>query len=204
MLKFSKDEIEQLIKAGIVLSLAFTILNIGLRDLIFGFNNIYKFFNIFIIFIITLLTVGLAFLVHELAHKFLAQKYKCKAEFKANNTMLFFGLMTSFLGFIFISPGAVYIQGRINKSQNAKISLVGPLSNLILGFIFFVFFVFFRDTIISNFFFYGLKINFFLGFFNLLPFYGFDGFNVFKWNKFIYFFFLIIALILWFLSFFII
>jgi Zn-dependent protease len=77
-----------LLKSWIAISIAFTILNTSIFDS--GFV---------IYFVISLLTVGLGFIFHELAHKFVAQRYGCFAEYRANNQMLIIGILTAFLGF---------------------------------------------------------------------------------------------------------
>ena len=64
--KFSKVELRDLSKAWIILSLAFTIYFLG------GFNISDKFF---IAFLVSLITVGTAFILHELGHKLIAQYY---------------------------------------------------------------------------------------------------------------------------------
>jgi Zn-dependent protease len=62
------------------------------------------------IFFISAVGVGTGFLLHELAHKFVAQRYGYWAEYQAN----YFGLVAvvamAFMGFIFAAPGAVMIR----------------------------------------------------------------------------------------------
>lgn len=61
------------------------------------------------IFFVSAVGVGTGFLLHELAHKFVAQRYGYWAEYQAN----YFGLVAvvamAFMGFIFAAPGAVMI-----------------------------------------------------------------------------------------------
>jgi len=78
-MKFSPIEQQDLVKAWFVIALAFAIvLNGGL-----GFGS-----EFFILIVLSAITVGLGFLLHELAHKYVAQKYGCWAEFRAFNGML--------------------------------------------------------------------------------------------------------------------
>ena len=86
-IKFSKIEIRDLAKAWIVISIAFAIV---LSGGIFGVDFL---LNV----ILAAITVGTGFLFHELGHKFVAQKYGCFAEFRADNYMLFLAIIISFL-----------------------------------------------------------------------------------------------------------
>ena len=52
--------------------------------------------------------------------------------------MLVLAILMSFFGFIFAAPGAVVIKASyIHPSKNGKISLAGPLTNIILALLFF-------------------------------------------------------------------
>ena len=78
-----------------------------------------------------------AFLVRELAHKFLAQYYGSWAEFRAQ----LYGLVITAISALpitpFIAPGAVMV-GLSDKSRFGRIALIGPLTNLIMGFSFLI------------------------------------------------------------------
>lgn len=181
-MKFSSIELQDLGKAWIAISISFSVL-------------LNSSFNFLTGFIIAGITVGSGFLLHELAHKMLAQKYRCFAEFRSFDFMLVLSIIMSFFGFIFVAPGAVMISGNINKEKNGKISLVGPLTNLLLAIIFF--FVSFSAVeiikVIGN---YGFIINSWLAIFNLIPVWQFDGKKVYLWNKLIYFSVLMVAIII--------
>jgi len=120
-----------------------------------------------------------AFLLHELAHKFLAQFYKAWAEFRV---FLFGAVITAvsiFLPFKFIAPGAVFISGSISERRNGKISLVGPLTNIALGTGFILaYFASGHDLMII-----GARFNGWIALFNLIPFMMLDGAKIFAWNK---------------------
>jgi Zn-dependent protease len=136
-------------------------------------------------------------------HKFVAQKYGLWAEFRAFYPMLFLSIALSFAGFIIAAPGAVVIKGKVNKEKNGKISLAGPLTNIILSLIFLIPFLLIKTQgTLKLFFIYGLTINSLLAFFNLLPVLFFDGLKIYKWNKTIYFILLISAVIMFILSYF--
>src|SRR3989344_2519720 len=129
-IKTSKEEIIDLIKSWIVITIIFTILLS--RD---SKNTL----TITQIALISAFTVGIGFLLHELSHKIVAQKYGCLAEFRSLDTMLILALiMAYFLDFVFIAPGAVYIFGNVGIARIGRISLAGPLTNLILAVIFLI------------------------------------------------------------------
>ena len=88
------------------------------------------------------------------------------------------------------------IQGRITKERNGKISLAGPLTNIILAILFLIPFLFFKEGILGLFFSYGLIINSLLALFNLIPVMPLDGRKVYEWNKVIYIIVVLFALFL--------
>ena len=186
-MKFSRREIKDLLIAWLMISLAFAIL--------FSGASVSSLF--FISLAISGLTVGIGFLFHELMHKYLAQKYGLWAEFRASYNMLFLALVFSFFGFIIAAPGAGLIQGNLTKEKNGKISLAGPLTNIVLAFLFLIPVLLFRaEGVLGLFFSYGLTINSLLALFNLIPAVPFDGRKVYIWNKGVYIITIIFALVL--------
>lgn len=134
-------------------------------------------------------TVGFGFLFHELGHKFLAQHYGFVSEFRADFKMLFliFGLAL-FLPIIMLAPGAVMVLGRPSRRQNGIISVAGPLVNLALGLFFLgLALAFGLSGILGTIIYVGMKVNAFLGVFNMLPFWVLDGKKVLAWSKPVYF-----------------
>lgn len=196
-MEFSNREIKDLLKAWFFISLAFTILlseDISYRGISFSTS-------LLTFFILSSLTVGLAFLFHEIMHKAVAQKYGKKAEFRAFDKMLVLALVMSFFNFILAAPGAVMIHGVLSKEENGKTSLAGPLTNLILGLAFFIPFFFINlEGILGTFVMLGFTINIILAFFNLLPIPGFDGRKILDWNRGLYFVLISISVLLFFIS----
>src|SRR5215210_8267521 len=78
-----------------------------------------------------------AFLVHELAHKFLAQFYGSWAEFRAEMYGLIITAISALpiMPFKFIAPGAVMV-GLSDRNRFGRVAFIGPLTNLVMGFTF--------------------------------------------------------------------
>lgn len=177
-MKFSQKEIIDLVKAWIAVSLAFTLARLASSFLSEPFVPMLITFLIFLV--INAVIVGLAFILHELAHKFVAQRYRTWAEFRSDDRMLLFMLVVSVFGFIFAAPGAVIIHGHLDYKRSGHISLAGPAMNIILAVICLLLTpVFFFAS-------YGVVINAWLAVFNLLPFHPFDGAKVLAWNRFVW------------------
>lgn len=143
-------------------------------------------------FSIALLTAGLGFIGHELAHKFTALRYGCWAEFRAwtwGLTMALVFALVSRGNFIFAAPGAVYITpiarpfgwgNETSRKETGLISLAGPMANIALAVIFLLLIEFGRFLEFSTL---GYGVNLWLAAFNLLPFSPLDGQKVFSWNR---------------------
>ena len=189
-MKFSSIEKKDLFFAGMMISLAFAILLSGGYRFIFSLN-----FGLFLVFIVAFFTAGIGFLLHEIMHKYVAVSYGLRAEFRANYNMLWIALGASLFGFIFAAPGAVYISGwNITKERNGKISLAGPMTNIVLAIIFlFLLLLIGKDGILGEILKFGLTINALLGAFNMIPVMPFDGAKIIAWNKKVYYLTLIVA-----------
>ena len=156
--------------------------------------------------LIVALGVGTGFILHEMAHKFVALHLGYLAEYRANMTGLFLAVVLSFAGFIFAAPGAVMISkprlpedfyreasGKAElvkrlKSESLWISLAGPLTNILLSAAFFALLLISPPQGIAaraaNF---GLIINLTLAAFNLLPFGPLDGKKILESNRMVWF-----------------
>jgi Zn-dependent protease len=129
---------------------------------------------------VTILSVAFmaSFLLHELAHKFSAQHFNLWAEFRLTLQGALITLVSMFLPFKIISPGAVMIAGSATKETVGKTSIAGPITNIILS-ILCIAFAAMGLTLFQIVAF----INAFLAVFNLIPFGVMDGLKVFRWNK---------------------
>ena len=189
-IRTSKTEIRHLIIAWLAISFAFAIL--------FAHRGGYMILSPDLIqpMILALFTVGIAFLLHEMAHKVVAQKYGCWAEFRMSPTMLIFAILLAYsVGIVFAAPGAVMIFGQyITRSQNGKIAIAGPIMNLFLVFLFLPLLGF--SGFIAKMGIYGALINILIALFNLLPFGPLDGRKVIEWNKSAYLFTVFVAFVM--------
>jgi len=145
--------------------------------------------------------VIVAFLLHEMAHKFMARKFKMVAFYKMWPQGILFGLIFMILGLKFVAPGAVVVHpyrfGRwgfrrptpeIASGEMGLIALAGPAVNLFFALIFSLFdgFLFTQLTF----------INAWLALFNLLPIPPLDGSKVLLWKPWVWMFSIAVAGIL--------
>jgi Zn-dependent protease len=192
--KIDRVERKDLAIACLALALAFT--------LIFVRGGGVTGINLVFIFIISLITVGAAFILHEMAHKFTAIKFGYNAAFRKDNGMLLMGVaLAALVGVVFAAPGATVIYGQpgreMTKRENGIISVAGPVVNLCLGVLFFViliagFYVQSIPVILLGTM--GLSVNGMIAFFNMLPISVLDGKKVLAWNPMIFAVVILLAL----------
>jgi len=186
-MRFSSTEIFQLLVAIAALTLAFTLaLGNGVGGIA---DRVRASVPAFLLLLgVSFVAVMTGFILHELAHKVVAQRYGCLAEFRYFPVGLLMGIVTAALGFIFAAPGAVVISGAVTPRQNARISAAGPGTNLAVaaGFLGLAF-AFgsasgspgLIDFLVANVAF----VNLLLGGFNLIPVPPLDGSKIFAFNK---------------------
>ena len=201
--RISRREEADLFIAWMAIAVSFTIINITPYGLMGGFNAISP-VTALIYFGIALLTVGIGFILHEMAHKFVAIRFGYWAEFVKDNTMLLIAvIMAALVGFVFAAPGATVIYSRdgrpLTKREDGIISASGPIVNLLLCGLFAVLFFLaggkaglVAGSLLAMLGIAGVQINAMLAAFNLLPVSVLDGRKVFAWNA-VIFFILIIA-----------
>jgi Zn-dependent protease len=175
--KTSSTEIRDLTLAWIALSVAFVLL-LFRRQLFAGDVAV-----IAVLLGMCALTAGVAFLLHELAHKVVAQRFGQVAEFRADYQMLGLAILSAMIGFLFAAPGAVHHRGRITKRENGLIAIAGPVTNLVLTGVFALPLLFVSTgSLLGMVASLGVWINAFLAGFNMIPFGPLDGATVKDWN----------------------
>jgi Zn-dependent protease len=144
------------------------------------------------LFLQSLIAVGIAFVLHELGHKFMAQKKGLWAEFRAWPIGLVLAVGMAILsqgGFVFAAPGATMISPvrkhkfgysfqQLNVKDIGQIGLIGPVVSIALSLIFVVLALIVPITLFRI----GAQVNAWLAIFNLIPLSILDGQKVWQWS----------------------
>ncbi len=171
----NKDEIIDIILVTIVLGFCFSFRNWS-GNIIFYKDSI-GIFN----FLITTLIVLITILIHELAHSLYARKFFAEVKTKTWKSFLVLALLSTFLTngyFVFAAVWSIAIvqtklfsighrRPFLGPRKRAKIALIGPVINFIIGIIAFVIYSKTGDFFMQKLF----EINFYLAIFNLFPFF---------------------------------
>jgi Zn-dependent protease len=175
-MKSSGKEIFDILKAWVVISLAFAIVikNSSFHETTWQLAAL-----------ASASTVGLSFVIHEFSHKWFAQRYGYWAEFRSFDYMLVLAVLSAFIGFVFASPGAVVMQGEISRQKKGIIALAGPASNMLIAILLLPLLPFGGSLlfVVQT----GLLVNSWFAVLNLLPVPSFDGAKVLAWSKPVYF-----------------
>lgn len=192
--RITRREEADLFIAWLAISLAFAIIMIAPNGILAPVKTI-SLVTALLTFGIALLTVGIGFILHEMAHKFTAIRYGYWAEFRKDNSMLLVAVaLASLVGFVFAAPGATVIypnaaDGRgLSRKENGMISAAGPVINLLLCIPFAALLVIaggltsLNGNILAQIGLAGIQINAMIAAFNMLPISVLDGNKVFSWN----------------------
>jgi Zn-dependent protease len=170
---FSPKELKHLAVAALL------VIGIGLSYVLFGGPFAAVGWTMMSVFALVLTA---SFLTHEIAHKVTAQRRGLWAEFRLTTWGALLTLVSVISPlFKIISPGAVMISGSASLDEMGKISIAGPITNIVFST------AFLGATFIpGNFqvlFFLAALLNGFIALFNLIPMGILDGFKIFSWNK---------------------
>lgn len=180
--RFSRRELNDIAISMVVLALAFMILYRGNAVMTYLRYHLGDTMCWVALFVTCLILVFFSFLLHELGHKFTAQRYGMWSEFRMFPAGLVITLLSSFMGFLFAAPGAVVIQGYADKEANGRISIAGPIVNIVLAAIGIVGCLLTNYSSAVLFFSMFASLNAFLALFNLLPIPPLDGSKIASWN----------------------
>ena len=189
---FSRIELRDIAIAVAVLTASFTII----------FSRRWKLFsadalqNTLWWILVSFILVMSSFILHELAHKFTAQRFGAWSEFRMYPAGLILCLVMSVVGFLFAAPGAVYIRGYITDEMNGKISAAGPAVNIGISAIALALWMVISNGLSASIFFLLGYMNAFLALFNLLPIPPLDGSKIYKWNPAVYIAMIVMAAVL--------
>jgi Zn-dependent protease len=140
--------------------------------------------------LVAAIVCGLAFVLHELAHRIVARHYGAEAHFVANNGWLLLSIVIAFAQVFIAAPGAVWHRGYLTPRQGGLIALAGPATNLVLAVILYVSLFFIARSAAPTIFLdickLGFRFNAFLGLFNMIPAGPFDGAKVLAWSPLVF------------------
>lgn len=171
-------EIRDIIVSALALALVFSYDGIGNLQALWDFP-------------VFLLVVSVGFVLHELAHRFVARKYECRAEYRMWKEGLLLAVAITLLSsgsFVFAAPGAVMIYPRADLWGNIKelsrrrfglISISGPLTNIAIAAAFFAADMLYPSAVLLL----AVRINIWLALFNMIPIPPLDGSKVFSWSR---------------------
>ncbi|ODR82416.1 Zn-dependent protease [Haladaptatus sp. W1] len=181
-IRFSARELRDLLVAWGALGLAFTLfLQPGFGQSLLQPGMGFSSATFVGALVVSLFTAGIGFLLHELAHKVVAIRFGQLAEFRADYNMLLLAIVGGLAGFLFAAPGAVYHRGMVTERENGLIALAGPMTNVVLGVLFFPL-IFVGPSVVTEIGYRGAQINFLLAGFNMLPWGPLDGKKVQQWS----------------------
>jgi Zn-dependent protease len=122
-----------------------------------------------------------SFFTHEIAHKVAAQRRGLWAEFRLTTWGAILTAISILIPFKIISPGAVMIAGSARMDDVGKISVAGPVTNIVLASVLLI--PVFVPSPYSLVFVIGAFFNAYVAIFNLIPFGILDGYKIFSWDK---------------------
>jgi Zn-dependent protease len=134
----------------------------------------------------SLFAVGLAFMGHELSHRYVARRLGYWAEYRMWQQGLLFALLLAVIsngGFVFAAPGAVVFSsmwafGRPARDDVGRIGIAGVSFNITLMYALLGLNIILQSPVVGL----AAFVNGWLAIFNLLPFGPLDGVKVMSWS----------------------
>lgn len=123
------------------------------------------------------------FIIHELTHKAVAQRYGLWAEFRLDTFGAVLTLLSVMSPFKIIAPGAVMIAGDTTLDRVGRTAAAGPITNILIAVVLFAVAQVIQTGALLQAVFAGAAINAFMALLNLIPIGVLDGLKVFRWNK---------------------
>ena len=128
------------------------------------------------------------FIIHELTHKAVAQRYGLWAEFRLD----MFGALLTLLSAVsplikVIAPGAVVIAGETAPDRVGRTAAAGPTTNILLSVLLLGLAQIELPLGLAEAALAGAAINAFMALFNVIPFGVLDGLKIFRWSKRVWF-----------------
>ncbi|MBR6203868.1 MAG: M50 family metallopeptidase [Candidatus Methanomethylophilaceae archaeon] len=184
--RFSKVEVVHIAISILVLALAFTLVYASRnnRFIMTAFERTFGTGAMAYLglFIVCIGLVFISFFLHEMGHKFVAQRSGLWSEYRMFPLGLGLTLLISFTGFLFAAPGAVMIAGPMDDRTNGKISIAGPIVNIIFSAVGFAGCMLLNGDVLVVPFFLLASLNASLALFNLIPVPPLDGSKILRWN----------------------
>jgi Zn-dependent protease len=165
------------VAAALVIGIGFSIGLYG--DYLGGFSH---YWSLVIIAAFAVIMTA-SFLTHEIAHKIMAQKAGMWAEFRLTTWGAILTLVSIFLPFRMIAPGAMMISGTPNKKEMIKVSVAGVITNMIYSSATLAIAFALAPSALATMLFFAAYINAFMAIFNLVPFGVLDGYKIWLLNK---------------------
>lgn len=164
-------------------------LAIGILAVMLAWIGLLEIVKLTAVVVLEAILIAFSVLVHELAHRNVARRYRCYSKYVIDPIGLMLTLVSSISPFIrIIIPGYVLIScagywGDYGRNGNRAVlmsTIAGPLSNIVLGFIFYAISIAITSPLLKHVLFSISSLNGWLAFFNLLPLGPLDGARIIR------------------------